>query len=129
MQGNRYLTLVITGVLAWLLTLLLGAWGPILAGLAAGRFAPRKGAFRWAFFGGFGAWVIWFLVSAVQVPIIGLAQLLGQIVGLGAAAGLALPILGAIFAGLIAGVGCSAGHALFVATHPQVTTEPSGVSS
>jgi hypothetical protein len=129
LQRNRYATLVITGLLAWLITILLGGWGPILAGLAAARFAPRRGAFGWAFLGAFAAWVIWFLVSAAQVPIIGLAQLLGQIVGLGAAGGLALPVLAATFAGLIAGVGCSAGHMLFEATHPQSARETSGVSS
>lgn len=119
MQENRYLTLVVSGLLAWVLTLLVGAWGPILAGLAAGRFAPARGGFRWAFLGAFGAWIVWLGISALQVPIVPLTRLLGRIVGIGAPGGFALPVLAAVFAGLIAGVGCSAGRALFLAAHPR----------
>ncbi|MDA8345205.1 MAG: hypothetical protein M0Z66_06960 [Thermaerobacter sp.] len=124
MQGSRLWTLIISGLLAWLLTLLLGVWGPILAGLAAGRFAPQRGAFRWAALGAFAAWIAWFVVSAATVPIIGLARLLGQIVGIGASGGLVLPVLAAIFAGLIAGVAASAGLALFTASHRDKAQQP-----
>ncbi len=119
MQGNRLWTLVVSGILAWLFALLLGGYAPLLAGLAAGRFAPRKGSFWWGGLGALLAWLLWFIVSAASVPIVPLAHLLGQVVGIGAAAGVALPLLAAIFAGLIAGVACSAGQALFTAAHRE----------
>lgn len=128
MQTNRLWTLLVSGVLAWLLTLLLGIWGPILAGLVAGVFAPRKGAFRWAALGTALAWLVWFGISALSAPIGPLAQLLGQIVGLGATGGLALPVLAAILAGIVAGVAASASHVLLSPAIREVATSPSAAS-
>lgn len=102
----------VTGILAWLLTLLFGAPGALLAGLVAGRSAPRRGAFIAPALGAFTAWMLWFAVSAATSPLLPLGRILASIMGLPALGGYLLPLVACLLAAIIAGLAASGMNAL-----------------
>ncbi len=120
-QASRLAAFVSALLLTWLLTLWLGALGPLIAGVLAGRFAPRRGGFLYPALGGVAAWLLWFLATALTAPLVPLARLLGAIVGIGGGFGLALPLLASLLCGVVVGLGALAGAALFAAIHPHGT--------
>jgi hypothetical protein len=119
MQGSRLAALLAALLLTWLLTLWLGAYGPFVAGLLAGRFGPRRGAFFYPALGAFLAWLAWFVVTAATAPLVPLARLLGSIIGIGAVGGLLLPLVASLLCGVAAGLAALAGRAIFAAIHPR----------
>ena len=118
-QASRLAAFVSALVLTWLLTLWLGGYGPLVAGVLAGRFAPRRGGFLYPALGGFAAWLGWFAATALTAPLVPLARLLGAIVGIGAGGGLLLPLLASLLCGVVTGLAALAGRAVFAAIHPQ----------
>jgi hypothetical protein len=120
-QASRLGAFLAALFLTWLLTLWLGAWGPLIAGILAGRFAPRRGNFLYPAIGGAAAWLLWFGATAATAPLVPLARLLGAIVGIGGGLGLTLPLVASLLCGVVAGLGAMAGAALFAAIHPHVT--------
>lgn len=121
MYASRLSAFLAALLLTWLLTLWLGPYGPFLAGLLAGRFGPRRGAFVYPALGAFLAWLGWFAVTAATAPLVPLARLLGAIVGIGAAGGLLLPLVASLLGGTAAGLAALAGRAIFAAIHPGST--------
>lgn len=118
-QASRPAAFVAALALTWLLTLWLGAFGPLIAGLLAGRFAPSRAGFIYPALGGFAAWILWFAATALTAPLLPLARLLGAVVGIGALGGLLLPLLASLLSGVVVGLGALAGAALFAVIHPQ----------
>ncbi len=118
-QASRITAFVAAVFLTWLLTLWLGPWGPLVAGLLAGRFAPRRGGFIYPALGGLVAWLAWFAATAITAPLVPLARLLGAIIGIGGAGGLALPIVASLLCAVVVGLGALAGAAFFALIHPQ----------
>jgi len=116
--SSRLTAFLAAAALTWLLTLWLGGFGPLVAGILAGRFAPRRGGFLYPALGAATAWLLWFLATALTAPLLPLARLLGGIVGIGAALGPALPVLASLLGGVAAGVGALCGREIFAALHP-----------
>ncbi len=123
-QSSRTATFVAALILTWLLTLWVGAWGPVIAGILAGRLAPRRGGFIYPALGGLVAWLGWFALTALTAPLLPLARLLGAIVGIGSSGGLALPVIASLLCAVVVGLGALAGAALFGLIHPH-STDPS----
>lgn len=118
-QASRITAFLAALFLTWLMTLWLGPWGPLVAGVLAGRFAPSRGGFSYPALGGFVAWLAWFAATALTAPLIPLARLLGAIVGIGAAGGLALIVIASVLCAVVVGLGALAGAAIFALIHPR----------
>lgn len=100
---SRLLALAIAGILTWLLAMGLGSYAPLIAGAAAGLFAPRRGAFLFAGLGAFLAWLIWFLLGSATGPLLPFSGILADIIGIPSLGGLLLPLLASLLGGTIAG--------------------------
>ena len=96
-------TLIASGILAWLLAMAVGSYAPLVAGLASGLVAPRKGAFIAAGLGTFAAWMLWFLAGAATGPLLSLSDILSAIVGIPNLGGVLLPVVPSVLGGVVAG--------------------------